>query len=66
MTIIANMGVFRQLEDHPVLCNLSFEQVMCFVRLAAQLKCDIQLPLPLIQSELSTIPDILPPSIEQS
>ena len=55
MTIIANMGAFRQLEDHPVLCNLSFEQVMHFVRLVAQLKRDIQLPLPLIQSELSTI-----------
>ncbi|KAF8239800.1 hypothetical protein L208DRAFT_1236492 [Tricholoma matsutake] len=45
--------------------NLSIEQVTCFIRLAAQLKHDIQLPLPPDQSELATVPNILPASVKQ-
>lgn len=59
------MGVFQQFTDHPVLYNLSVKQVTVFIRLAACLKRDIQLPLPPAQSTSSSVPDILPTSIEQ-
>jgi hypothetical protein len=41
------------------------EQAIMFIRLAAQLKWDIQLPLPCNQSESSMAPVFLPASVEQ-
>jgi hypothetical protein len=50
-----NMGVFQQFKHHPVLYDLSMEQAIMFIRLAAQLKRDIQLPLPCNQSVSSVL-----------
>jgi hypothetical protein len=48
-----------------VLRTLTLEEINLFTRLAAQLKRDIQLPLPLDQSNPECAPDILPPTIEE-
>jgi hypothetical protein len=65
LTDMGHSCVLRQLEEHPVLCRLTLDQVNLYIRLAAQLKRDIQLPLPLAQSSPGHVPDILPPTVEE-
>jgi hypothetical protein len=57
--------IFQQLEAHPVLHSLNLEDLNLFIWLAAQLRRDIQLLLPLNQSNPEDLPDILPPTIEE-
>ena len=57
--------VLQEVENHPMLCSLTLEDINLFIRLAAQLKRDIQLPLPLHQSNPECPPDILPLTVEQ-
>lgn len=55
--------VLTLLEAHPGLCKLSLNHVTTFSRLASHLKNDILLPQPPQQTDLTTPPDVLPPSI---
>ncbi|KAF8059881.1 hypothetical protein FPV67DRAFT_1453519 [Lyophyllum atratum] len=54
-----------QLGSHPILCGLTLDQVITFIRLTSSLKRDILQPQPLHQSDENHAPDILPPSVAE-
>jgi hypothetical protein len=58
-----DVNILRHFWDHPVLRTITLAQLTTHVRLAAQLKREIQLPQPLDANDSDCAPNILPQAI---